>query len=91
MGEVHEFVQRKDGRWTPQVNVPDVWLHHDASGGKEGKRFVRDEAILNKVGVVRVGGGGGWRALGLVVGAEVCHMHILQRADMPQACLHPCF
>lgn len=81
MGEVHEFVQRKDGRWTPQVNVPDVWLHHDASGGKEGKRFVRDEAILNKVGDGC--GGGGW--------SQCAPCIALQRAAMPNACLHPCF
>jgi hypothetical protein len=48
-GEVHEFVQRKDGRHNEQQDIDGLWFHHDASGGQEGKRFVRDEVILAKV------------------------------------------
>lgn len=49
VGEVHEYVHRKDGAYTPQYDIPGVWLDHDASGGQGGKRFVRDETILSKV------------------------------------------
>jgi hypothetical protein len=49
VGEVHEYVHRKDGAYTPQYHIPGVWFDHDASGGQGGKRFVRDGAILSKV------------------------------------------
>jgi hypothetical protein len=52
VGEVHEYVQRKgDGGSRPHLEVPGVWFFHDASGGNDGKRFVRDEVILSRVSV----------------------------------------
>lgn len=48
-GEVHEYVERKDGRHEEQRDIDGVWFHHDATGGQDGKRFVRDEVILAKV------------------------------------------
>jgi hypothetical protein len=50
VGEVHEYVHRKDGKWVPQQTIEGLWFNHDATGGQGGKRFVRDEAILLKVG-----------------------------------------
>lgn len=51
LGEVHEYVHRKDGRHHAQQDIDGLWFNHDASGGQEGKRFVRDEVILAKVRV----------------------------------------
>ena len=48
-GQVHEFVQRKDGGHEEQRDIEGVWFHHDASGGQDGRRFGRDEVILAKV------------------------------------------
>jgi hypothetical protein len=50
VGEVHEYVHRKDGKWVPQQTIEGLWFNHDATGGQGGKRFTRDEAILLKVG-----------------------------------------
>jgi hypothetical protein len=49
VGEVHEYVRRKDSRHHEQQDIDGLWFNHDASGGQEGKRFVRDEVILAKV------------------------------------------
>jgi hypothetical protein len=49
VGEVHEYVHRKDGWLHTQQDIDGLWFDHDASGGQEGKRFVRDEVILAKV------------------------------------------
>lgn len=49
VGEVHEFVHRKDDKHHSQEDIDGVWFHHDASGGQGGKRFARDEQLLRKV------------------------------------------
>lgn len=77
IGEVHEYVQRKDGVWQDRNDViQGYWLEHDASGGNDGKRFVRDETILSRVRGVPVRGGGDLRDTGgsmlEVVGVCVC-------------------
>jgi hypothetical protein len=50
VGEVHEYVQRSGGSdYRPTEDIPGIWFFHDASGGNDGKRFVRDEVILSRV------------------------------------------
>lgn len=50
VGEVHEYVRRRDGAWNDRNDeIVGYWLEHDASGGNDGKRFVRDEQILSRV------------------------------------------
>lgn len=49
VGEVHEFIQRKDGQRKPDNSIEGLWFAHDATGGQGGQRFERDEVILSKV------------------------------------------